>query len=152
MKVLIDTNLITRLAQPGHHHHKTAQDAVETVLARNDDPCIVPQVIYEFWVVATRPVSKNGLDMTAPQAEDEIERAQGTFTLLDDEPGVFDEWRRLVLRYDVRGKPAHDARLVAAMRRRGITHILTFDARDFRRYSGITVLSPDQVAQDSGQN
>jgi predicted nucleic acid-binding protein len=153
MRILVDSNLITRLAQPAHHHHQAARTAVETVLARNDDPCIIPQILYEFWVVATRPVSENGgLGMSGTQAQHEIDNVQKTFTFLRGERGIFDEWYRLVIQYDVQGKPAHDARLVAAMLRRGITHILTFNARDFRRYSGITVLSPDQVTQVSGQN
>jgi len=152
MRILVDTNLIARLAQPGHHHHKAAQTAIETVLTRNDDPCIVPQILYEFWVVATRPVSENGLDMPGSQAKNEIEKAQRTFTFLDDERGVYDEWHRLVVRYDVRGKPAHDARLVAAMLCRGITHLLTFDMKGFGRYSEITAISPDQVTQVPGQN
>lgn len=39
----------------------------------------------------------------------------------------------------MKGKNAHDARLVAAMVRHGLTHILTFNAQDFSRYRGITI-------------
>jgi predicted nucleic acid-binding protein len=42
----------------------------------------------------------------------------------------------------VKGKNAHDARLVAAMVRHGLTHILTFNAQDFSRYRGITIMTP----------
>ncbi len=152
MRILVDTNLITRLAQRAHHQRQAAFKAVETVLARGDDPCIMPQIIYEFWVVATRPVSKNGLDMPGSQAKDEIERAQRIFTFLDDTPGLFDEWYRLVVQYDVHGLPAHDTRIVAAMRLCGITHILTFNVKDFRQYSEITVVNPDQVTEVPGRN
>jgi len=153
MRILVDSNLILRLVQPAHQHHEAARTAVENVRIRNDDLCIVPQVIYEFWVVATRPVAENsGLGMTGAQAQHELGAIRKFFTFLDDEPGIFDEWYRLVIQYNVQGKPAHDARFVAAMRRRGITHILTFNASDFRRYSEITVLSPDEVTQVSGQN
>lgn len=44
--------------------------------------------------------------------------------------------------HGVRGKPAHDARLVAAMRLHGITRILTFNVGDYARYA------PDVVAID----
>jgi hypothetical protein len=44
------------------------------------------------------------------------------------------------------GKPAHDARLVAAMERHGLTHLLTFNLVDFQRYAGLELLDPHQVA------
>jgi hypothetical protein len=44
------------------------------------------------------------------------------------------------------GKNAHDARLVAAMRVHGLTHLLTFNAQDFRRYPGINVVTPGDLA------
>jgi predicted nucleic acid-binding protein len=47
--------------------------------------------------------------------------------------------------HGVSGKKAHDARLVAAMTVNGITHILTFNADDFTRYTGITVLHPSKL-------
>ncbi len=146
MRIVVDSNVILRLAQPAHQHHEIARTAVECARIHNHDLCIVPQVIYEFWVVATRPIAENrGLGMTGVQAQHELGTIRKLFTFLDDEPGVFDEWYRLVIQYNVCGKPAHDARFVAAMRRSGITHILTFNASDFRRYSEITVLSPAEV-------
>jgi predicted nucleic acid-binding protein len=153
VRILVDSNLFLRLAQPAHQHNETARIAVENVRIRNDDLCIVPQVIYEFWVVATRPVAENsGLGMTGAQAQHELGVIRKLFTFLDDEPGIFDEWHRLVIRYNVQGKPAHDARIVAAMRRRGIAHLLTFNARHFHRYSEITAISPDQIIQSPGAN
>jgi predicted nucleic acid-binding protein len=43
------------------------------------------------------------------------------------------------------GKPAHDARLVAAMQVHGLTAILTFDRTGFSRYPGVEVIHPEQV-------
>ena len=43
-------------------------------------------------------------------------------------------------------KPAHDARLVAAMHVHGLTTILTFDRTGFSRYAGIEVLHPADAA------
>ncbi|MEK7832647.1 MAG: hypothetical protein AAB401_16260 [Acidobacteriota bacterium] len=43
------------------------------------------------------------------------------------------------------GKPAHDARIVAAMKVHGIAHLLTFNVGDFKRFPNITVVSPDEV-------
>jgi hypothetical protein len=42
-----------------------------------------------------------------------------------------------VVQYRVSGKPAHDARLVAAMKVHGLTSILTFDSTGFSRYTAL---------------
>ena len=145
MRILADTNILTRIVQPAHHQHSTASAAVEKLLARDDDPCIVPQVVYEFWVVATRPASENGLAMTVVETQAELARIRRIFTLLRDERAVFQQWERLVTTHDVKGKIAHDARLVAAMCRHGLAQILTFNARDFARFDDIVVLTPENV-------
>jgi predicted nucleic acid-binding protein len=43
--------------------------------------------------------------------------------------------------HEASGKASHDARLVAAMKVHGITHVLTFNVDDFKRYE-ISVLHP----------
>jgi hypothetical protein len=103
-------------------------------------------VLYELWVVATRPVAVNGLGFTTAQAATELIRLQALFALFPDTPAIFPEWQRLVVAHEVMGRNAYDARLVAAMAVHGLTHLLTFNLADFARYSGITVLDPAAVA------
>jgi hypothetical protein len=71
---------------------------------------------------------------------------QRLFTLLRDERSIFDRWEQLVTDFHVAGKAAHDARLVAAMQRHGLSYLLTFNAADFKRYSTIRLLQPEVVA------
>jgi predicted nucleic acid-binding protein len=143
MNVLLDTNILTRMAQPGTEPSQIALDAVNALQLRGDTLSLVPQVLYEFWVVATRPAAVNGLGLTAPQADDELTRVLALFPLLiPDPPAILPEWRRLVAAHQVLGRNAHDARLVAAMTVHGLTHLLTFNTADFARFSGITVLDP----------
>ena len=146
MNVLLDTNIVGRMAEVGHAQHHVAVDAVAALVARGDVPCLVPQVLYEFWVVATRPVAANGLGLTAGQADAELSRLSGLYPLLADSQSLFPEWRRLVAAHSVLGKSAHDARLVAAMLVHGLTHLLTFNTGDFTRYQGIIALDPPSVA------
>jgi predicted nucleic acid-binding protein len=51
----------------------------------------------------------------------------------------------VALLYAVSGMKVYDARLVASMKAYGITHLLTFNADDFRRYQDITGIEPQQV-------
>lgn len=145
MNILVDANVLLRSAEPAHAMHASAEAAVLALEARGDILCVVPQVIYEYWVVATRPaVAKNGLGRTPAEADAEVADILTAFPLLDDSPGVFPEWRSLVRTHAVSGKPAHDARLVAAMRVHGLTHLLTFNVADFQRFP-VTVLDPAAV-------
>jgi predicted nucleic acid-binding protein len=147
MSILIDTNILTRTADTRSTHHTPAVQSVRLLLTRGEMLIVVPQIFYEFWAVATRPTgSPNGLGMTTAQARAESDLLRQTFTFLPDTPEVFQEWERLVVQYDAKGKSAHDARIVAAMNVHHIPEILTFNGSDFARYP-ITVLDPSAVAQ-----
>jgi predicted nucleic acid-binding protein len=145
MSTLVDTSILTRSAHPTDPAHQLALDAVAALRRKNEELCIAPQNLYEFWVVATRPAAQNGLGMTVAEAQMKLDDFKQFFKLLDDTPAIFPEWQRLVTHYQVVGKNGHDARLVAAMNVHGVNRILTFNLQDFQRYQGIVVVSPQQV-------
>jgi predicted nucleic acid-binding protein len=140
--ILVDTNILLRMAQPSHTMHADAIAAVSALRTRDEVLCVVPQILYEYWAAATRPVDANGLGMTPADADADLEKIIERFRFARDERAIFQPWRRLVLQHRAIGKNAHDARLVAAMERHGIQEILTFNGADFKRYPGIIVLSP----------
>jgi predicted nucleic acid-binding protein len=144
--VLIDTSTLLRTLQPSHPQRETARAAIKVLTARGRDLHIVPQNLVELWVVATRPVAQNGLGLSTAEAATELMRLKSMFPLLPDTPAIYPVWERLVIQYRVSGKPAHDARLVAAMHVHGLTTILTFDKTGFSRYAGIEVLHPADAA------
>jgi predicted nucleic acid-binding protein len=144
--ILVDTNVLLRIVQPSHSMHAMALMAVGNLRLANESLCLVPQILYEFWVVATRPVDPNGLGMTLAEAEADVTRLMQRFRLFRDERAIFERWHELVVQHRVLGKGAHDARLVAAMERHRLTRILTFNVDDFKRYPGIEVLAPAEVA------
>jgi predicted nucleic acid-binding protein len=140
--ILVDTNVLLRMVQPNHSMHAQAMSVVTALRMRDEILCVVPQVLYEFWVVATRPVQPNGLGMTAAEADADLAKIIQRFRLIRDERAIFDPWRRLVTQHQVLGKNAHDARLIAAMQRHGITRIVSFNADDFKRFPGVTTIDP----------
>ncbi|MGA2169309.1 MAG: type II toxin-antitoxin system VapC family toxin [Terracidiphilus sp.] len=139
MAVLLDTNILLRLAQPHHPSAPVAARALRALRANSEMLHITQQNIVEFWAVATRPTAANGLGFSTEQATAEVETLKRLFVLLAELP-LQDAWERLVADYRVSGKNAHDARLVAAMVVHGIEGILTFNAQDFLRYGEIRVL------------
>jgi predicted nucleic acid-binding protein len=68
MNYLVDTNILTRMADPAHPLHQEAIDAVKLLIQQGHRLHVVAQDFYEFWVVATRPANVNGLGKTAAEA------------------------------------------------------------------------------------
>ena len=123
MNYLVDTNILTRLAEPGHAMHQTALDAVKLLVRQGHKLHIVPQNSYEFWVVCTRPINVNGLGKTAAEAFVELANLKLLFLWLDETSAVYSIWEHLVASTPVLGKNAHDARFVATMMVHGLTHL-----------------------------
>jgi len=146
VNILLDTNILTRWVNSEDSQHAKAVDSLRLLRIDGHILSLVPQNLYEFWVVATRPLAVNGLSMTSDEARTELEQfSPPLFMRLLDERAILSRWQELVTKYDVKGKPAHDARLVAAMIRHGLTHLLTFNVRDFTRFTEITAMHPEAV-------
>ena len=146
MRILVDTSILLRRAQPASPHHQLVLDTLVELVRAGHELCVVPQVIYEFWSVVTRPANVNGLGMSVPQAMQSVHELLRNFLLLKDERGIYPIWQSLVLSYSVSGKTSHDAGLVAALQRHGLLHLLTFYVSDFQRFPGLHVHSPVDVA------
>ena len=71
MHILIDTNVLLRTIQPGTADCAVARAAIREC-RKTDRLTIVPQVVYELWVVLTRPTDVNGLGMSSAAAEQRI--------------------------------------------------------------------------------
>lgn len=145
MAYLADTSLILRLNEPSNPVFGIVGHCLERLRQNEEELVIVPQVVVEFWVVATRPKSVNGLGLTVDEAEAEIEKVQRVFTVLPENEKIFDRWKMLVTKHKVSGKVAHDAHIVAAMIVHGIENLLTLNPNDFKRFAEINVVSPRDI-------
>lgn len=144
--MLVDTSVLVRTLQPHHSLYPLADGAISRLRIEQRRLHLVPQNFVELWVVATRPASQNGLGMPVSEVVAELARLKNFFTVLPENDDIYPAWERLVVEYQVVGKPAHDARLVAAMLVHGITDILTFDKTGFTRYVAINAVHPVDVA------
>ena len=110
---------------------------------------LTPQNFTEFWNVATRPVSMNGLGLSAVETKIKVDTFAASFVLLEETPAIFPAWLTLVDTLGVIGKQVHDARLVAVCQVSGIDKILSFNVSHFIRLTasvpGIAVLDPATV-------
>jgi len=128
--------------------YPAATQSVATLLGQQDEIYLVPQVVTEYWRVVTgASAARGGFGWTPERAHQEVQQLEAGFPLLPDTPAVYQHWRHIVYTVGVSGAQVYDARLVAAMLAHGLTHILTFNTDDFRRYEplGITLLHPQDV-------
>lgn len=140
--ILLDTNILVRQAKIDDPDSGRVDVVLRSLGDAGHPLCIVPQNLYEFWAVATRPIPANGLGLSVRECREEVVRIKRIFQLLPDDPGLFAEWEVLVEAGGCQGRVSFDARLVAAMRTHGVTRLLTFNTSDFARFPGIFVLDP----------
>lgn len=145
MTIILDANVLLRITDNTSAHHPVAMAARVALRARGHTLGTFEQSVREFWVAATRPRANNGLGLTVAEADDEVTDIRGYAPLITDPPGLFAEWRGLVVTHAWMGKPAHDARYVAAMRLLNLTHLLTSNVADFARFP-VVALDPAAVA------
>ncbi len=142
MRVLVDTNILLRSAQPNQPLCYQATHAVSKLLRQQDSVFFCPQIIAEFWNVATRPAGRNGLGFSHDEVLREVASIEESLTLLPDLPTIYTEWKRIVRDCKVQGVKVYDARLAAVMSVYAVESILSFNSADFGRYDFITALQP----------
>lgn len=145
MRLLADTNIVLRYIQQDSEQHAEVEAAVDRLIGQANEIVLVPQVLYEFWSVVTRPLGAgNGLSYTTEQAANAVQVLTATFVCLPDPSNLFEVWLDLVTTHQVAGRPTHDARLAAAHQVHGLDGLLTLNASDFKRFN-IQVLTPADI-------
>jgi predicted nucleic acid-binding protein len=144
---LADTNVLLRWVQPQDPDHQIVRQAIQRLEDTSAIICYTSQNIGEFWNVLTRPAGRNGYGFTPHQADSRVRVLETRFRLLPDSLAVHEEWRALLVSHSVSGAQVHDARLAAAMQVHGVKWILTFNTRDFARFTGIQAVHPSQPAR-----
>jgi len=147
----VDTNVLLRSIDEGHSAQATAQNVLLSLRKQLETLSVFPQNLIEFWAVATRPKTNNGLGWSIERTEKELRSLRSLFVVLPDTDEIFPEWQKLVVQYRVSGKQAHDARLVASMNVHNLTHLLTFNTSDFKRFTSITAIDPQSLLHKHDQ-
>ena len=146
MSYFLDTNILLRTLVTNDPNYQITMSAIASLKRGKEQLFIAPQNLIELWNVATRPADKNGLGLDPDEAQVEVARLKELFVLLPDREQIYPEWERLVKTYEVKGAKVHDTRLVAFMLVHRLSHILTFNVKDFRRFSPeITPVSPTDI-------
>ena len=89
---LLDTNILLRGSDPNSSNYALVRDTVNQIIQQGGNCLITPQVLIEFWVVATRPLDVNGLGWPPQKTHQEINSLLTQFSLLEDTPEIFFHW------------------------------------------------------------
>jgi predicted nucleic acid-binding protein len=150
MGCLIDTSILVRLANTNDPQRGLVFDSLAILHRRGDQFWIAPQSLVEFWNVATRPTSVNGLGLPIPETADLVSYFEADFSAAFEMPKVFETLKSIAQAVRVIGKQIHDARLVATCHVHGIESILTFNRRHFVRFTamppGLIVVDPVSIS------
>lgn len=94
MSYAFDSNILLRSIEANHPHQHGALGVINKLVGRGAEIVLLPQTLYEFWVVATRPTGKeNGLGLNAEATAAVIAKFKSFFPIQHDVPEVFHLWR-----------------------------------------------------------
>lgn len=144
---LIDSNVLLVVSNSDSDDRNSAWGSLAALGESDAVLWLSPQNLIEFWAVATRPRTSNGLEWETTRAADAIRGFLEHFRLAADDARVFDVWMDLVRRHEVRGRQVFDARLAAVMVRHSIPNLLTFNDKDFKRFPSIRARNPRRWAE-----
>ena len=143
--MFLDTNVLVYARIDTAPGHEAARRRMREARRNSEALCVSRQVLRGYLATVTR-----GQAWTEPTAIavalDDITRIERQFRILEDGPRVTETLKALCGEIRVGGKQIHDANIAATMIAHGERRILTFNARDFRRYSEwIDVIDPGRA-------
>src|ERR1700747_3672136 len=124
MSVLVDTSVLGGLANQADPLYAMAHSAVAELHHRGELLHVAPQNLIEFRNFATRPISGNGLGLSAVEAEAKAAVFEASLPLLPEPADIYPQWKALVQALGVIGKQVYDARLVAICHVHAVTQLL----------------------------
>ena len=148
---LLDTNIFLRMSTLADPQNPTIVHVLRSLSASHHRLCFTSQILGEFWNVSTRPQTQNGFGLTVTQTSRLAAVIERDFELLPDTLALHTRWRSLLEEHQIKGVKVHDARLAAAMYVNGISNLLTFNLRDFERFTGLKAIDPVQLLHSQQQ-
>ena len=139
--LFIDTNVLLTATDESRPHHDAARRLITQSDRHSLHPAVSGQILREYLVVATRPVSANGLGLDTRDAIRNVKAFLRYVRLYDETEATAARLRRLGLEHHLRGKRFHDANIAATMSVHGIRALVTDNVRDFASFADIDAVA-----------
>ena len=141
--VFVDTNVLLSATDSARPDHDAARAVFEKSIPAGVHLAISGQVIREYLVVATRPISANGLGMEPDDAVRNADIFRQRTLLLQETEVVADRLRVLVAHHSLKGTRIHDANLCAVMAVHAVSRLITGNGSDFAPFADVDTVSPE---------
>lgn len=135
-KLFLDTNILVYLSDEESIFHKEVLKQFET-LQRKYELWISRQVLREYAVVITRASVSEFL---TDDLLDDLNKWGSFFHVADETEEVTEALKKLIKKYELKGKRIHDANIVATMIVNDISLICTVNENDFEKIEEISLL------------
>jgi predicted nucleic acid-binding protein len=145
MACLIDMGILLRAFDASSDEYRPIRQAVRVLWTRQERLVVTLQNLAEFWNVSTRPVDKNGYGLSVERAGKRLAMIERICEVVTEDNHSYRIWKDLLMAHSVTGVAVHDARLVSVMLCHGLSTVVTFNERDFRRFNGIAVVTPEKL-------
>lgn len=139
--VFLDTNILVYANVASAPLHQAAITAIQNLWDSDSELWISRQVLREFLVTVTRPQTFAG-PRPISTALARVRYFQTRFKVAEDGPEIMERLLALMAQVSVAGKQVHDANIVATMQTYGISHLLTHNTADFKRFAGLITVLP----------
>ncbi len=141
--VMVDTNILLTATNAQRPGHAAAAGVFRKALDAGVHLATCGQILREYLVVATRPVSGNGLGLSAEDALKNLEWFRKRQVYLEEPESVHRILVGLVQSLQAAGKRIHDLNIAALMKDHRVRVILTENPGDFRDVPGVEALEPE---------
>lgn len=85
---MLTTNILLRSIEVSDRSHEHAVRALTALLEAGETLVVTPQIVAEFWNVATRPRERNGIGLTPELASAELAQIESFFTVAGESTDV----------------------------------------------------------------
>src|SRR5260370_12354882 len=96
---LVDTNILLRATRRADPQHQVASTSLARLANQGTLLYYTPQNIAELWNTMTRPAARNGLGLTASEADREVRAIENGMILFPANAALSPNWPRLFLHH-----------------------------------------------------
>lgn len=143
--VMVDTNVLVSATNTARPDHLVSHRVFSRALAEGIHLCTCGQILREYLVVATRPVSVNGLGLDLDASLRNLSWFRKRLVFFPETEEVHQALISLAGSRGIRGKHLHDGNIAALMACSSIDHLITNNPEDFAAFPEITILAPDEI-------
>lgn len=130
-QLLVDTNILLEATDEKRVFYRAARELIESHRALS----VPAQVIREYLVVATRPISTNGLGLSLSDALANVREFRRVIRVLPENRPLLPTLLRLLAAIPRTGSRIHDAHIVAGALVHKIKTIVSLDTKDFTPFA-----------------